>query len=245
MHEAAYTEMARLQEQHWWYRGRRHIIATAIRGLGLKPRAHILEAGCGPGGNLAMLSDLGTVSAFEPHDGARDFANSLGCADVQFGTLPDGIPFPPTFDLVCAFDVIEHIEDDRSALRALAAHCGPGGRVIMTVPAQPWLWSEHDERNRHYRRYTSASLRRLVADSGLVVERLTSFNSFLFPVVAGVRLIQKALGMGTKAEDNMPSPMTNRILEKIFASEAAIVSGSGFPIGISLLAVLRPAGGAR
>jgi SAM-dependent methyltransferase len=155
------------------------------------------------------------------------------------GFLPDGIPFADAFDLVCAFDVIEHVEDDVPAVQALAARLAPGGRLLLTLPAHPWLWSDHDVRNHHYRRYTRETLTKLVADAGLTLEKLTAFNSFLFPVAAGVRLAQNALNQGSKAEETMPSSFVNKALEKIFSSEAPIVSGPGFPVGLSLLAILR------
>jgi SAM-dependent methyltransferase len=244
MDEAVYREMADVQSAHWWYRGRRHILATVIESLKLPAGAQILEAGCGPGGNLPMLARFGTVSAFEPHDGARDAANAKAVATVLSGTLPDGIPFPQPFDLVCAFDVVEHVEDDVSAVRALGAKLGAGGRLLLTVPAHPWLWSEHDVRNHHHRRYTRETLEKLIGDAGLRLEKLTAFNSHLFPLVAATRVIQNSLGLGAKAEEAMPSPAMNSMLEKIFAAEAPRVAGGGYGTGVSLLAVATagPAG---
>lgn len=237
MDEAVYREMADVQSMHWWYRGRRHILATVIESLKLPAAAQILEAGCGPGGNLPMLAKFGTVSAFEPHDGARDTATAKGVATVLSGTLPDGIPFPQAFDLVCAFDVVEHVEADVAAVKALGAKLAAGGRVLLTVPAHPWLWSEHDVRNHHHRRYTRETLAKLIADAGLRIDKLTAFNAHLFPLVAATRAIQNSLGLGAKAEEAIPSPAMNGLLEKIFAAEAGRVAGSGYGTGVSLLAV--------
>jgi len=237
MDEAVYREMADVQSAHWWYRGRRHILATVIESLKLPKEAAILEAGCGPGGNLPMLARFGTVSAFEPHDGARDVANAKGAATVLPGTLPDGIPFPQPFALVCAFDVVEHVEDDVGAVRALGAKLAPGGRLLLTVPAHPWLWSEHDVRNHHHRRYSREAFAKVLDAAGLHTDKLTAFNAHLFPIIAGTRLIQNSLGLGARAEEAVPSPAVNRLLEKIFAAEASQVARSGYPTGVSLLAV--------
>jgi SAM-dependent methyltransferase len=244
MDEAVYREMADVQSAHWWYRGRRHILATVIESLKLPQAPRILEAGCGPGGNLPMLATFGTVSAFEPHDGARGTANAKAVATVRSGTLPDGIPFPENFDLVCAFDVIEHVEDDVSAVRALGAKLAPGGRLLLTVPAHPWMWSEHDVRNHHHRRYTRDTLAQLLGDAGLTIDKLTAFNSHLFPLVAGTRILQNSLGLGAKAEEAVPGPAMNSLLEKIFAAEAPRVAAAGYSTGVSLLAVAStgPAG---
>lgn len=184
-----------------------------------------------------MLAGFGTVCAFEPHDGARAFANAKGVATVRDGLLPDGIPFDQLFDLVCAFDVVEHVEDDLGALRALGAKLAPGGRLLLTVPANPWLWSEHDERNHHFRRYTRETLAETIEAAGLKMEKLTAFNSRLFPLISTVRFVQNALKMGAKAEESMPSPRVNALLEKIFASEASRVARNGYANGVSLLAV--------
>jgi SAM-dependent methyltransferase len=241
MDENAYREMAALQATHWWYRGRREIIAHMIGMLGLPPRARILEAGCGPGGNLAMLARFGEVSAFEPYDATRAHAIATGAANVVTGTLPDGIPFEGPFDLVCGFDVIEHVEDHAAAVRALGNRLGPDGRLLLTVPANPALWSEHDVRNHHFRRYTREALTGIVREAGLSVTHLSSFNSRLLPVVTTTRAVQKTLKLGAKAEEAMPPPPLNALLERIFAGEAPRVATRGYTDGVSLLLVAERA----
>jgi SAM-dependent methyltransferase len=244
MDEAVYREMADVQLEHWWYRGRRHILATVIESLDLPANPQLLEAGCGPGGNLPMLARFGQVFAFEPHDGARETAIAKAAATVRSGTLPDGIPFDQLFDLVCAFDVVEHVEDDVSAIRALGHKLAPGGRLLLTVPAHPWLWSEHDVRNHHFRRYTRDTLEAAILGAGLRIDKLSAFNARLFPLVAATRFVQTSLRLGAKAEEVMPSPQVNGMLERIFAAEAPRVAGPGYSNGVSLLAVASagPAG---
>ena len=237
MDEAVYAGMAAVQDRHWWYRGRRAVVAAVIARLGLPANAQILEAGCGPGGNLEMLSGFGRVCAFEPHGPSRAVCAARGFARVLAGSLPDQIPFAERFDLVCAFDVVEHVEDDVAALSALGDRLAPGGRLLLTVPAGPWMWSAHDERHHHYRRYTRRALAVSLLRAGFGTFRLTGINSHLWPVVAAIRGFQKLTRTDVNAEDAIPGPLANALLERLFRAEAPIAARFGYPIGVSLLAV--------
>lgn len=234
-----YSTMRDIQRDHWWYRGRRHIIAGQIERLGLPHGARILEAGCGPGGNIDMLAGFGTVDAFDPSPLAIDFAGEARARRLAIGRLPDAIPFDDDYDLVTAFDVLEHVPDDQAAIMALARRVKPGGHLVLTVPAHPVLWSEHDERNHHCRRYTPAAFRRLVADTGLSIVKFTSFNAHLAPLIAGLRLYRTLLGKRGYKDETLPSPRVNRLLEAIFKAEAGVLAWGAYPVGISLLAVLE------
>lgn len=237
MDRSVYTAMAAIQREHWWYRGRRRVLADVIGRLGLPSQARLLEAGCGPGGNLEMLSRFGAVSAFEPDAEAVAAARAFGVAHVEQGSFPDTIPFDGGFDLAGAFDVVEHVDDDAAAVAALAAQVRPGGHVLLTVPAYAWLWSAHDERNHHRRRYTRPAIVKLLEGAGLVLRRATYFNSHLFPLVAAVRLGDALRGRGGASEEAVPAPWLNRSLETLFAAERFAVSRAGYPFGVSILAV--------
>lgn len=234
-----YSSMRDIQRDHWWYRGRRHIIARQIEQLDLPQGARILEAGCGPGGNIDMLAGFGTVDAFDPSSLAIDFAGQTRARRLAIGSLPDAIPFDDDYDLVTAFDVLEHVQDDHDAIMALTRRLKPGGRLILTVPAHPVLWSEHDERNHHFRRYTPPAFRRLVAHTGLSIVKFTSFNAHLAPLIAGLRLYRTLLGKRGYKDETLPSPRVNSLLEAIFKAEAGVLAWGTYPVGISLLAVLE------
>ena len=124
MDRATYDRMRVLQEGHWWFKGRRAILSGLIEDLQLPKDARILEAGCGPGGNLGMLSAFGQVTGMEPDEASRAYASEHAGVAVEGGALPGPLPFPPaSFDLVCAFDVIEHV-DPTLTLRGLwLIHC--------------------------------------------------------------------------------------------------------------------------
>ena len=241
MRPEVYARLAEVEAVHWWFRARRAIARSLIGRLALAPDAAILEAGCGTGGNLEMLGGFGRVSAFEPSDLARPLAAARGLAEVRDGRLPDGIPYPTaSFDLVCAFDVLEHVDDDRAALAALVACAKPGGHVLLTVPALGWLWSQHDESHEHRRRYDRAQLRTLLAAAGVPDARVSYFNTLLFPLIAGLRSIRKALGREAGAADEaLPSAPVNRLLGAVFASERHLLRHVDLPIGVSLLVVAR------
>jgi SAM-dependent methyltransferase len=189
-----------------------------------------------------MLQRFGALDAFELDDAARDIAKSKLPIDVKSGMLPDGIPYAPgQFDVVAAFDVLEHVEKDVESLARLGEQLSPGGRLIMTVPANPWLWSKHDETHHHFRRYTRASLTSALKRAGLEPVRISYFNTLLFPLIAGLRLARKAFGVTENADDAMPGPVMNGIFKAIFGLESHMIGRVSMPVGVSLLAVAKRA----
>jgi len=240
MERIIYDRMAELDTRHWWYRARREVVASLIeRAIPLPRAARILEIGCGTGHNLAMLGRFGTVDAIEVDPAAR------GVAETRLGAPVGDAPLPAlpgiaddAYDLVALLDVLEHIEDDRAALRSIADKLRPGGHILLTVPAFPWMWSAHDVANHHFRRYTKATLRRAIADAGLRVERMSWFNSLLFPLAAASRVIGRITGKEGSDDALPPAPM-NRAFEAIFALERHALGRLPMPPGVSIAAVLR------
>jgi SAM-dependent methyltransferase len=243
MERDVYARMAELEQEHWWFVARRAILVeTLTRLVDLPPAARVLEAGCGTGGNLAMLSRFGKVSAFEPSAQARRMARENGAFDVREGQLPDKIPFEPGgFDLVAALDVLEHVDEDLKSMRALWSQLRPGGWALITVPAFSFLWSAHDERHHHKRRYARDELVVRIRAAGLSPVFVTYFNSVLFPLIAGVRVVKKALRLTDVEDDKMPAQLVNRTLRAVFASERHLVGRLPLPFGVSLLVVARKA----
>ncbi|MBN1545207.1 MAG: class I SAM-dependent methyltransferase [Syntrophaceae bacterium] len=239
MEPEVYREMAEVQETHWWFVARRRILASVISGLDLSSEGEILEIGCGAGGNLAMLASFGRLRAVELDETARTIATDLGICDVAAGGLPEPIPFDDgAFDLVCLLDVLEHIKDDCAALVRAGRLLRPTGRLLVTVPAYPWLWSAHDDAHHHQRRYTKEMLCQKAQGAGLIISRLGYFNTLLFPLIAGIRIIARITGTERGSDAALPSPLTNRILAGIFSSERHFLSHRLFCFGTSILAVL-------
>jgi SAM-dependent methyltransferase len=237
MDRVIYDHMVELDQLHWWYRGRREVLAALIeRSTQLPKRAKILEIGCGTGHNLAMLGAFGRVDAVEFDDQAREIAERRLGRSVKTGMLPElaGVP-DRTYHLIAAFDVIEHVDDDSGAIAAIATKLKPGGKLILTVPAQPWMWSEHDILNHHKRRYSKRSLRRLIDDSPLQLEKIGYFNSLLFPLAVAQRLARRDVGIG------LPAAPLNTAFRHIFAVERHFVDRIPLPFGLSLFAVASAA----
>lgn len=240
MEDSVYQRMSGHDAEHWWFVARRRILRDRIAALGLPAGARILEAGCGPGGNLPMLAEFGSVSAIEPNETARRMAEARSGLAVGTATLPDDSLFPPeSFDLVVALDVIEHIADDTGAVRSLARLLRPGGAFLMTVPAYSWLWSQHDERHHHKRRYTRRAVRALLDGAGLEVELLSHYNTLLTPAVVLRRGLARLAGARLGPDDAMPGPALNRALTAIFGFERHLLRHVSLPFGISILAIAR------
>jgi len=240
------SAMLDVDEHHWWYRGRRAIIAQELGRLPLAPDAHVLDAGCGSGRTLLELSRFGAVSGIELHEDAAALARSRGDFDVRIGRLEE-LPWPEaTFDLITCLDVIEHTANDVVALAELRRVSRPGARLLVTVPAYQALWSRHDVANHHYRRYSRRMLGRAATAAGWNVERMTSFNSLLLAPAAIVRLAQRGRSLedGYKSDLHLGPAWLNRGLEWPLLMEARWLSrGSRLPAGLSLLAVMRNASG--
>ena len=242
MNPEAYLEMAQVEGEHWWFRGRRTIIESLIKKMSLPSSARLMEVGCGTGGNLRLLSRFGEVSAFDMNETACAFARTqCPAATIRQGHCPDNIPYSKDdrFDLICLLDVLEHLTNDAAALIALHSRLAPLGRILLTVPAYPMLWSTHDEILHHHRRYRIKQLQRLLTDAGFRIERLSHFNTLLFPLAALSR-IPARLFNASVAGTTVPVKMLNAALYKIFAAERTLLSLMDLPYGVSLVAVVRP-----
>lgn len=238
MEARIYAKMAVLEERHWWFAARRKILDKLISTLHLPPDAQILEAGCGSGGNLSMLSRHGRVFGMETNPQALEFASAKGMATIAAGRLPAPIPFAgQTFDMIAMLDVLEHLDEDAAALQALRVRLKPGGWLLLTVPAYPFLWSCHDELHHHKRRYIASDLRGAIEDAGYRVQYLSYFNTWLFPLISVARLA--GAGSGHSGDLSMPNRFINALLTRIFASERMLLGRIALPCGVSLLALAR------
>jgi SAM-dependent methyltransferase len=240
MEAEAYENMANVQSQHWWYVGRRKVIEKLFGFTHINGDASILEVGCGPGGNLKLLSCFGRVSAMEVDSYAAEIARSKNIAEVKEGALPDAIPFQQdSFDIVCLFDVVEHIERDKEALISIKPYLKGDGKILITVPAYQWMFGSHDRYNHHYRRYGSKSLKKLLNETGYIVEYNTYFNTLLFPLAVFVRLLERLRGKGVVAGQEVPVSPVNNMLAKIFSFEAKGLNYFRFPFGLSIAVIAK------
>ncbi len=239
MERVVYDRMAELDERHWWYRARRDILADLIaRRIAPPAGSRILEVGCGTGHNLAMLGGFGQVDAIEVDGAARDMASRRLGRAVMNAPLPEltGIA-DGGYDMIAILDVLEHVEADEAALAGMAAKLKPGGCILITVPAHPWMWSAHDVVNHHKRRYTKATLRGVIARAGLGLDMLSYFNSLLFPLAAAARVAGRLTGK-EDSDDTLPPRLVNALFERIFGLERYALGRLPFPPGVSLVAIV-------
>lgn len=241
MEHEAYLDMAAVEARHWWFRGRRRILQATIRRLRLKPDAKILELGSGTGGNFLFLSQFGRVTAVEMNETARKISASReGGAKILEGSLPDNLNLgEQKFDLICLFDVLEHVEEDEATLAVVRRHLAPGGAAVITVPAYQALFGPHDVALHHKRRYERAELAAKLREADLAVQKLSFINMILAPPAFLMRWLDKKLNRAQASGTKTPPWLLNEVFAGIFGAEAFALPIINLPFGLSLLAVVR------
>lgn len=245
MDPKAYLEMKAVEQQHWWFVARRSILVSILDQLDLPKNAKILEIGCGTGGNLKMLSAYGQVDAIEMNPDAVALVQREHGETVRViqGALPGvSTDLIGRYDLVCMFDVLEHIADEGSALSDVKSLLNVSGKLLVTVPAYAWLWGAHDEFLHHQRRYTLGRLAQCLKANGLSPIKLSYFNSWLFPLVAIGRLFDKLFNPTSPTGTAVPPAGVNRLLQSVFASERHLLKCGRIPFGVSLMALAEKYG---
>jgi SAM-dependent methyltransferase len=236
-----YEVMHAREVSHWWFRGRRRVLVNllrrATRGI---PRSRILDFGCGTGGNTDAFARVGPVVGVEPHAGAIALAKARGTA-LYCRASGTELPFgAATFDAVIASDVLEHIGDDVGAVREIGRVLKPGGALVFSVPAHPWLFTAHDEALWHHRRYTRSTLRQLLTEGGLDDAWVSYWNTTLFPVVCAWRFLGRLVGRDASRSDLDATPdAINGPLARLLAVEAALLQHVRMPWGLSFVGIAR------
>lgn len=243
---------AEMEDRHWWFLGRRHILSTLVRRL-LPAGADklVVDVGCGTGGNIgALAGDYATLgidtSAAAIELARRRFPRTrFWCGEL--GEAPGELDAGA--DLYLLMDVMEHVADDFLFLSTTLSRCRAGCHVLITVPAEPRLWSSHDLALGHFRRYAATRLRQVWEGLPVDVRLLSHFNTRLYPPIRVIRWVNRRLGrsagrLGTDLR--LPPAPLNRALARVFAGEAkALVRrldgerSGAYRVGASLVAVLR------
>ncbi len=232
------NEMYAVESSHWWFSSKRALFLALLESrLGAAP-LRILDAGCGSGAVAAEFGRFGPVVAMDRSLEALHLARSRGITTLVNADAAS-FPFPKdSFDLVLAFDVIEHIDDDAAFVSSLAGVLKPGGALAVHVPAWPFMWSRHDEILEHKRRYTLQSLRSLVQESGLVLEHIGWSTCSVFPAAAALRTLRRLSGREPESADlGVVAAPINSLLAMVGRCEARIAASVGLPFGLSLAAV--------
>jgi len=245
MPAGAHHRLDRLQERSFWFRGRNRLIQDLV--LRFFPAAGtLLEVGCGSG---FVLAGLRAVLPAAQLVGSEIYVHGLGYAAERVGPPCEllqidarSIPYVAEFDVIGAFDVLEHIDEDEVVLKEIQRALKPGGGLMLTVPQHPWLWSKADEFACHRRRYRRHELADKLRQNGFVILRDTSFVSLLLPALLLQRLMaSRSDGYDPERELALPGPI-DRLFEATLDCERWLIRmGIDLPLGGSRVVVARKA----
>jgi SAM-dependent methyltransferase len=240
-----FERYAALEAGHFWFVGRNNILSDFMQRY-FPAATNILEIGCGTGFVLTAIRKNYPAAQLSGSDifteGLR-YAKQRVLSAWLFQMDACHIPYRNEFDLIGAFDVLEHIEDDKAALEQMYSACQPGGGLLLTVPQHRWLWSSTDDYAHHKRRYTRAELLERVEHAGFQVKYIGSFVSLLLPVMLASRLLQKSPDTSDQLDAGFKiGRLANSLLGSVMKVERWLISrGISFPLGGSLLLVARKA----
>jgi len=241
-----YDKVFQTEQNHWWFRTKRQLVLSLLKQhIVTSPQqsARICDIGCGCG---MMLQELKAADydgvGIDASDMALDYCRQRGVQAVK-GLLPANVNLSDeSVDGVLVLDVLEHIEDDGEAWAAAMKLLKPDGIAICTVPACSWLWTQNDEYLQHKRRYNYHQLSSVVKSvQNTEVLCLTYINTFLFPLALIERMALKLLPFRKETTGlAIPAWGVNYLLHKIYSAEIPLINfGIRFPVGLSLLAVVR------
>lgn len=241
MHPAEFAAHAALEDTHWWFRARRNIIDAVLERSAPQQRQHLLEIGCGTGGNLRFLANrFAAVTGVDASEDAVRYARERASGEILQGDFRVVLAGRwSAFDVILMADVLEHVEDDRAFLRDVVTNMQRGATLLITVPAHPWLWSSHDTALEHHRRYSAAALNALFADLPLTPLYRSQFNLLLLPLVLLARALPTPARTTTETDLKKHSFLSNALLYSIFNLETQCIRHVPLPLGCSHLVALR------
>lgn len=241
MEKSYYKDYFVLEKEHWLFKIRKKIFFYFIKKYS-QAGSKIFDFGCGSGYLVEGLQKIGYDaygSDFEKD--AIDYGLNQSIKNLKLAT-GEKIDYPDkTFDVVTAFDVLEHIENEKPIIREFVRILKPGGRVIISVPAYQWMWGVQDDISHHFRRYTACSLLAVFRDfPELKLVRKTYFNTFLFPPIAVVRLFSKWFNIKNRKSDfDVKTGFLDVIFYHIFNFEHYFLKFINFPFGVSIALILE------
>jgi ubiquinone/menaquinone biosynthesis C-methylase UbiE len=238
-----YNEYYYLERENWWFKVRADIIMEALRrSVPTGGKLHVLNVGAATGHTSKLLEEFGEVTSIEYDKDCFEFTKERLNINIVNASATE-LPFSDNeFDLVCCFDVIEHIEEDGLAVQEMARVCKKEGQLYITVPAFMELWSAHDEVNHHHRRYVTSGLSQLFAQLGGQIIYKTYFSAFLFLPLYVFRNLTRIFkldwfrkGSGSDFTIISKQGVMDKILYQIFNLERFWLKKFTFPFGSSIL----------
>lgn len=238
MDKQEYYDMYRVEERHWWFKGRRTVYLSVLDKFFRSCNdLDILDFGCGTGRNIEELRKYGKVTGADISQDSYDLCIKRGLdiklADILKDDAKDTLG--DRFDLITCFDVLEHLQDARKSIKRLGEFLTDGGYILATVPAHPFLWSNHDEVLQHKRRYEKKSLREEFEKNNFEVVFISYYNSLIFPIALMRRIINPR-GTST-AGTNIG--LLNTIMPPFYVLESRLAALGAMPFGVSLICLAR------
>lgn len=247
MNKAELLSLQRVEEEHWFYKGKRELVFHWLKQTGYdrNSRFTLLDAGAGTGilvRELRAYYGEERIRGVEFSKDARDIAKEAYGLELQEGSILELPLEDKSIDVSIALDVLEHVERDDIALNEMLRVTKPGGHVILNVPAMPSLWSDWDVSLGHYRRYTMSTFQALLAPrlarNEFSIVYLGYINALAFPLVYAYRKIRKLISADSRAEDTVPGPFLNSLLKSSFVVPAKQMWFKA-PFGVSIFCVLK------
>ncbi len=249
MDRSAYDRWFELEDRHFWRIAKRELILELVEKWKPQPQPGEALKLLDIGGACTLLTRelgrFGDITLVEHDEKTAQFAAETLGLDVLHGSLPDRLPVSGPFDVVTLIDVLEHIDDDVAAARAVHDIMRPGGLLVASVPAVPLLWGEHDISVHHKRRYMAGTLRPVLERAGLIIERMTYHTSLLFPAVFAQRMwsrLHKGIKEHAEYPVKVPPAIINRPFYSIMNLERRLMRHFDMPIGSSVVAICRRPG---
>lgn len=249
---AYFKELFKIEDRHFWFRARNGMVSILVQQMLPDPvqRYKVLEIGCGTGNVLRVLDQAcpgGIVIGVDLFAQGLQYARQRTSCPLVQGDMHH-LPFNTQFDLIGMFDVLEHLPDDQAILEHIQSMLRPGGRLFLTAPAHPSLWSYFDTASHHCRRYRPAELEARLLGAGFRVEYLSQYMASIFPAVwlgrRMARLLGQRLAAGADSTRDLAlrelriKPVVNGILAFLLNQETrAIARRMRLPIGTSVLAI--------
>ncbi len=242
MHEDCHHKMYLNEERHWWFRSKvdvtRELLNFFVSNINNKK---ILDAGCGTSFlSKNISSNTGNIYNIDNCFISLDYSRKRGMINVihaDLSTLPFDNGF---FDIGLCMDVIEHNKDDQGLVNELARVMKTSGVLVVAVPATPALWGPQDEKLGHYRRYKKNEFKKLF-EKDFDILKISYFNFLLFPIIFLLRKILNIFPSILKERDELDinNKFLNNFIYKIFSSESKLLKYVDFPVGVSLIAIVR------
>ena len=233
-------ELFEIEDRHFWHVGRKRIILDALRrNVPRLAKIRMLEIGCGNGNVMAYLRQNGidVEGGDLSVDGLEYCRQRMGDVPLhRIGIL--SLPFHNEFDIIGAFDVLEHVKNDERALTEVKWALKPKGSIVLTVPAHKFLWSYFDEEAGHKRRYSKSEITTKLERAGFTVKRISFFMFFLLPILSLVRITHRH----SKAPESKVVPVINDIFLALLTVERWLMRYMNLPTGSSLLVIAEKRG---